>query len=95
METPASTFPQSDVPAPEAFLEQAKAEPRRKLILDHVKTIRALRDEKNFTFSAIANWFCERGFPTDRSAVYRAYVMSIPPNANDPDYEEHKNMEPD
>ena len=90
-----STVVQTDVPEPEAFLEQARAEPKRKLILDHIRTIHVLRDEKKLTFSAIADWLKERGFQTDRSAVYRAYLLSIPPNPNDPDYEEHKEMEPD
>lgn len=83
------------VPEPEAFLDDAEKEPRRKLILDHTKTIKLLRDKKNFTFAAIADWFNQRGFQTDRSAVYRAYWLSIVPNPNDPDYEEHKEMEPD
>ncbi len=86
---------QTDVPEPEAFLEQAKAEPRRKLILDHTETIRMLRTKKNFTFSAIADWFCERGFQTDRSAVYRAYLLSIPKEQIDPDDKKLLQMEPD
>jgi hypothetical protein len=86
---------ESDVPPPEAFLEEAKKERRRKLILDHTGTIRVLRNEKKFTFSAIADWFNERGFQTDRSAVYRAYLLSIPTDQIDPNDTELQEMEPD
>ncbi len=85
----------SDVPNPEAFLDEAKREPKRKLILDHIKTIKVLRDEKNFTFSAIADWFIKKGFQTDRSAVYRAYLLAIPKEQRDPKDDEYQEMEPD
>lgn len=86
---------ESAVPEPEAFLEEAKKERRRKLILDHTGTIRVLRNEKKFTFGGIADWFNERGFQTDRSAVYRAYLLSIPNEQIDPNDTELREMEPD
>jgi len=100
IEPPRSTaVAASDVPNPEAFLEEAKSEPKRKLILDHLKTIGVLRNDKNFTFTAIAEWFSKRGFETDRSAVYRAYLLSIKPSEVHPDDEEFaeelRQMEPD
>ena len=67
-----------DIPAPNAFLEDAKREPKRKLITDHVETIYTLRDEKRFTFREIAEWLTARGFETDHSAVYRAYMAAVP-----------------
>ncbi len=74
----------SEVPAPEAFLQEAKNEPKRKLILDHIGTINHLRDEKRFTFREIAEWFNKRGFEFDHSAVYRAYLSAIPEDQRDP-----------
>jgi hypothetical protein len=94
MEPPAAVAA-SDVPNSEAFLEEAKSEPKRKLILDHVKTIKVLRDEKNFTFSAIADWFMKKGFQTDRSAVYRAYLLAVPKEQRDPNDQDWQEMEPD
>jgi hypothetical protein len=96
---PSATPEKTDVPLPEAFLEEARREPKRKLITDHTDTIRVLRDEKKFTFSAIADWFAARGFQTDRSAVYRAYLLTIKPSEVHPDDEEFaqeiREMEPD
>jgi len=69
---------QPECPEPEAFLAQAKKESKRKLLLDHIATINTLRDEKKFTFREIAAWFNKRGFETDHSAVYRAYLSAVP-----------------
>jgi hypothetical protein len=71
-------------PASEAFLEEAKKEPRRKLLIDHIRTIKTLRDEKRFTFRAIAGWLGKRGVETDHSAVYRTYLSTIPDDQRDP-----------
>jgi hypothetical protein len=68
----------SEIPAPNAFLEDARNEPKRKLIGDHIQTINVLRDEKRFTFRAIAEWLTQRGIETDHSSVYRAYLAAIP-----------------
>ena len=70
---------------PEAFLEEAKKEAKRILIADHIETIKALRDEKRFTFRAIAEWLGKRGIDTDHSAVYRAYLADIPAEARHPE----------
>ena len=75
---------QDEVPARDAFLEEAKREPKRKLLSDHIETIKLLRNEKRFTFRAIADWLGERGFVTDHSAVYRAYLADIPEEQRDP-----------
>ena len=77
--------PDSGIPAPDAFLEEAKNEPKRKLISDHIKTINTLREEKRFTFRAIAEWLTKRGIETDHSSVYRAYLAAIPEDRRDPD----------
>jgi hypothetical protein len=74
----------SEIPAPDAFLEEAKNEAKRKLISDHIKTINTLREEKRFTFRAIAEWLTKRGIETDHSSVYRAYLAGIPEDRRDP-----------
>ena len=76
--------PDLEVPAKEAFLEDAKGEPKRKLITDHIETINVLRNEKRFTFRAIAEWLTKRGIEADHSAVYRAYLAAIPEENRDP-----------
>ena len=48
--------PLIEVPDPKAFLEEAKKESKRKLISDYSDTITVLRNEKRFTFRAIADW---------------------------------------
>src|SRR5258708_531996 len=73
-----------EVPPNEAFLEQARMEPKRKLVTDHLKTIILLRDEKRFTFRGIADWLTARGIEADHSAVYRAYLAAIPEENRDP-----------
>ena len=80
-----TTEAQSDVPPEEAFYQEAKREPKRKAILDHTATIRLLREEKKFTFREIAEWFQQRGFNVDRSAIYRAWLLSIPSSQRDPE----------
>jgi hypothetical protein len=84
----------SEVPAREAFLEEAKNEQKRKLISDHILTIRMLRDDKSFTFRGIAEWLTKRGVEADHSAVYRAYVAAIPEGDRDP-RESWDDVEPD
>jgi len=75
---------EAEILAPEAFLQEAKEEPKRKLITDHSQTATVLRDEKRLTFREIAEWLNQRGFKTDHSAVYRAYLSAIPPEMRDP-----------
>jgi hypothetical protein len=70
--------------ASEAFLEDAQKESKRNLLMDHARTIKTLRDEKRFTFRAIADWLGERGVETDHSAVYRVYLASVPEHERDP-----------
>jgi hypothetical protein len=79
-----SFAPDSEIAAPDAFLEEAKNEPKRKLITDHIETINVLRNEKRFTFRAIAEWLTKRGIETDHSSVYRAYLAAIPEEQRDP-----------
>jgi len=62
---------QDEVSARDALLEEAKKEPKRKLLSDHIETIKALRNEKRFTIRSVADWLTERGIAKDRSAVYR------------------------
>jgi hypothetical protein len=82
---PGVAVTQPECPKPEAFLTEAKSEPKRKLLSDHLMTITTLRDEKRFTFRDIDDWFNKRGFETDHSAVYRAYLGNIPPENRNPD----------
>jgi hypothetical protein len=74
-----------EIPLPNAFLEEAKNEPKRKLLIDHIQTINVLRNEKRFTFRAIAEWLTARGIETDHSSVYRAYLSALPEDQRDPD----------
>ena len=55
------------------------------MLMDHIQTINTLRDEKKFTFREIAEWFNRKGFDTDHSAVYRAYLLGIPEDKRHPD----------
>ena len=80
----AAVTPDSEVPPPEAFLEEAKKEPKRKLITDHSLTIWHLRMDKRFTFRAIADWLNARGIEADHSSVYRTFLRSIPEEQRDP-----------
>ena len=76
---------QSDCPPPDALLAEAKKEPKRILLMDFIGTINTLRDEKKFTFRAIAEWFGQRGIETDHSAVYRTYLATIPERERNPE----------
>src|ERR1017187_6069338 len=82
---PVTAVVQSDCPPPAVFLEEAKKEPKRILLMDFIRTITTLRDEKKFTFRAIAEWFAKRGVETDHSAVYRVYLASTPEHQRHPD----------
>jgi len=82
---PVTAVVQSDCPPPDAFLAEAMKEPKRILLMDFIRTINTLRDEKKFTFRAIAEWFALRGIETDHSAVYRAYLAAIPERERHPD----------
>jgi hypothetical protein len=93
--SPVTAVIQTDCPAPEAFLEEAKKEPKRILLMDYIRAIKTLRDEKKFTFRAIAEWLGERGIETDHSAVYRTYLAEIPPRFRDPDTDWSEVDEPD
>lgn len=81
---PPPPAPDAEVPGFDAFLEEAKTEKKRKLISDHIRTINVLRDEKRFTFRAIADWLTKRGIEADHSSVYRAYCAAIPLEHRDP-----------
>ena len=81
---PAVSASGTDGLPPEAFLKDAENEPKRSLLLDHLATICVLRNKKRFTFRAIADWLGERGVETDHSAVYRAYLTSIPADERHP-----------
>jgi hypothetical protein len=92
--SPITAVAHSDCPAPEAFLEEAKKEPKKILLSDYIGTIRTLRDEKKFTFRAIAEWFEKKGIETDHSAVYRTYLACIPEQRRDPEADWSKVDEP-
>ena len=79
-----TAVPKSTLTPREAFLEEARSEPKRKLVWDHIETINHLRNEKRFTFRDIAAWLTARGVEMDHSAVYRAYVAAIPKDQRDP-----------
>ncbi|MGA2787501.1 MAG: hypothetical protein ABSF60_08235 [Verrucomicrobiota bacterium] len=81
---PVTAVVQSDCPPPEAFLEEARKEPKRILLMDFISTIMTLRDDKKFTFRAIAEWFAKRGIETDHSAVYRVYLAATPEEQRNP-----------
>lgn len=75
----------AECPPSEKLLEEAKKEPKRVLLMEFIQTIETLRNEKKFTFRAIADWLAIRGIETDHSAVYRAYLSAIPPQQRNPD----------
>jgi hypothetical protein len=79
-----TALPKSTLPSREEFLEEARREPKRKLVWDHIETINHLRNEKRFTFRDIAAWLRARGVEMDHSAVYRAYIAAIPEDQRDP-----------
>jgi hypothetical protein len=79
-----TAVPKSTVPPREEFLEEARREPKRKLVWDHIETINHLRNEKRFTFRDIAAWLTARGVEMDHSAVYRAYIAAIPEDQRNP-----------
>jgi len=70
--------------SPDALLEEAKKEQKRALLMEHIETINTLRDEKKFTFRAIAEWLSQRGIKVDHSAVYRTYLAAIPEEKRPP-----------
>ena len=70
---------------PEPLLEEAMKEQKRVLLMDHINTIVVLRDEKKFTFRAIADWLSARGVEVDHSAIYRAYLACTPEQMRRPD----------
>jgi len=96
---PITAVVQSECPPPEAFLEEAKKEPKRTLLMDYIGTIKTLRQEKKFTYRAIAEWFGERGIETDHSAIYRTllahYAAITPPQERHPDEDWSETEEPD
>jgi hypothetical protein len=92
--SPANNPTEPPVPLPNAFLEEAKREPKRKLLSDHIETINLLRNEKRFAFRAIAEWLTARGIETDHSAVYRAYLGAVPVDQRDPN-EDWPEIEPE
>jgi hypothetical protein len=65
-------------PPPDILLKLAMEEPDRQLLQDYDQVIRALRDEKRFTFREIAVWMQRYGFDVDHSAVYRQYCKGLP-----------------
>ena len=80
-----TAVPESTIMLREAFLEEARREPKRKLVWDHIETINHLRNEKRFTFRDIAAWLTARGVEMDHSAVYRAYIGAIPKDRRSPE----------
>jgi hypothetical protein len=68
---PSSESPQ--YPPPTALIELAKREPERKRVDEYAEVISKLRDEKGFTYRAIAEWLSEHGVPTDHNEVYRTH----------------------
>jgi hypothetical protein len=60
-------------PAPSTLVEMAEHEPERKRVDEYAEVISKLRDEKGFTYRAIAEWLCEHGVPTDHNEVYRTH----------------------
>lgn len=92
--SPVGQLAGSEVSLPNAFLEEARKEAKRQLLSDHIETINLLRDEKRFTFRAIAEWLSARGIATDHSSIYRAYMAAIPEDRRHPD-EDWEEFEPE
>jgi hypothetical protein len=91
---PVDLLGEPEIPLPDAFLEEARKETKRQLLSDHIETINLLRNEKRFTFRAIAEWLSARGIATDHSSVYRAYLSAVPLDQRHPD-EDWEDLEPE
>jgi len=76
---------QADCSLQESLQAEAMKEPKRFMLMDFIATIKTLRDEKKFSFRAIADWLGQRGIETDHSAVYRIYLAAIPEENRDPE----------
>jgi hypothetical protein len=63
---------------PREIFQEAAAEPPRRMLDDYREAIRMLKDEKDFTFREIAEWFQQRGMNVDHNAVWRAYAKGMP-----------------
>jgi hypothetical protein len=68
---PSSTAAQ--YPPPLTLIEIAEREPVRKRVEEYAEVISKLRDEKGFTYRAIAEWLCKQGVPTDHNEVFRTH----------------------
>ena len=63
---------------PDMLLKRAEQEPARRTLADYNAVIRALRNEKNFTFREIAEWLKDYNVEADHNAVYREYTNGMP-----------------
>ncbi len=64
-------------PNPEDLMNLAEQEEDRIPLARYYEVIRRLRDEKHFSFAALAEWLNDNGVSTNYSAVYRAYVRAV------------------
>jgi hypothetical protein len=65
---------------PSQLLTEASQEPPRRALDAYWETIRVLKNDKQFTFREIAEWFSQHGIEVDHNAVYRAYSKGLPPS---------------
>jgi hypothetical protein len=77
----------SSRPPVEVLLAQAENEEDQQELLEYAQVIGVLR-EKHFSYREIAEWLNERGFQTDRNAVYRLYCKTLHPAEAEQEYNE-------
>lgn len=65
--------PRNDYPPPSDLIEQAERETARRRVDEYAEVICKLRDEKKFTYRAIAEWLSNHGVPTDHNEIYRTH----------------------
>lgn len=65
---------------PTQLLAEAAQEPPRRPLDAYWETIRVLKNDKQFTFREIAEWFSQHGIEVDHNAVYRAFSKGLPPS---------------
>jgi hypothetical protein len=64
---------------PSMLLDLAQQEPNRRELIEYTHVIRALRNDKKFTFREIAAWLNKHGVEADHNAVYREYTRCMHP----------------
>ncbi|HWF19789.1 MAG TPA: hypothetical protein VG754_10995 [Verrucomicrobiae bacterium] len=71
--TKSAAVESAQYPPPTALVELAELESKRRRVEEYAEVISKLRDDKGFTYRAIAEWLNKNGVPTDHNEVYRTH----------------------